>query len=60
MKPLILIKHSLPEIVDGIPAHEWKLSEVGRDRAKQLAQQLTEYQPKVIISSFGLAFFCIA
>ncbi len=51
MKPLILIKHSLPEIVDGISAREWKLSEEGQSRAKQLAKQLTEYQPDVMISS---------
>lgn len=51
MKPLILIKHSMPEIVDGIPAREWKLSEEGRIRARKLAEQLKEYEPDVILSS---------
>jgi broad specificity phosphatase PhoE len=51
MKPLILIKHSLPEILDGIPAREWKLSEEGRIRARKLAEQLKEYEPDVILSS---------
>jgi broad specificity phosphatase PhoE len=51
MKSLILIKHSLPEIEEGIPAREWKLSEEGRLRARRLAEKLIEYQPEVIVSS---------
>lgn len=50
-KYLILVKHSIPEIVENVPAQEWKLSEEGRARAKRLAQQLELYQPEVIISS---------
>ncbi len=51
MKPLILVKHSLPEIVENVPAREWKLSEEGRARARQLAERLKPYQPQMIISS---------
>lgn len=50
-KYLILVKHSVPEIVEGQPANEWKLSEQGRVRAKGLAEQLRRYQPEVLISS---------
>lgn len=50
-KYLILVKHSLPEIVAGLPAREWKLSDTGRMRAKQLAERLSSFQPEYIISS---------
>jgi len=50
-KYLILVKHSLPAIVGNLPAREWKLSEVGKERAIRLANQLYDYQPDVIISS---------
>jgi broad specificity phosphatase PhoE len=50
-KYLILVKHSLPEIVEGLPAREWKLSDTGRMRAKQLAERLSSFQPEDIISS---------
>ncbi len=48
---LILVKHSVPEIVQSLPAREWKLSELGRARAGRLAELLKEYLPEVIISS---------
>jgi broad specificity phosphatase PhoE len=51
MKPLILVKHSLPEVVEHIPAREWILSEMGRERAKRLAEILSQYHPKAILSS---------
>ena len=50
-KYLILVKHSLPEIVEGLPAREWKLSDVGRIRAQELAERLSEFQPEIIVSS---------
>jgi broad specificity phosphatase PhoE len=50
-KYLILIKHSLPEIVENMPAREWKLSDDGRLRARRLADRLISYQPEVIVSS---------
>lgn len=50
-KYLILVKHSVPEIVETLSAKEWKLSEFGRARAERLAELLEQYQPDVIISS---------
>lgn len=54
MKPLILVKHSLPEIVEDVPARDWKLSEEGRVRAQRLAEKLIQYQPEVVVSSVEL------
>jgi broad specificity phosphatase PhoE len=51
MKYLILVKHSLPEIVKHLPAHEWHLSGDGRLRAERLADRLRPYQPELVISS---------
>lgn len=53
-KYLILVKHSLPKIIEDLPAREWRLSEEGRSRAKRLAEQLMQYQPEVIVSSMEL------
>ena len=51
MNQLILVKHSLPEIDENVPAREWRLSEEGRVRAKLLADRLRPYQPEVVVSS---------
>jgi len=51
MKPLLLVKHSVPEIVEGMPAREWVLSEEGRERARKLAALLLPYQTEIILSS---------
>lgn len=48
---LILIKHSLPEIVPSIPANQWHLSPTGRQRCEQLAAQLDVYSPEVFVTS---------
>jgi broad specificity phosphatase PhoE len=50
-KYLILVKHSLPEIEENLPAHKWKLSVEGRVRTHQLAERLAHYQPEIIVSS---------
>ena len=50
-KYLILVKHSLPEVIEGVPAREWRLSEEGHNRAERLAEQLMQYRPEVIVSS---------
>jgi broad specificity phosphatase PhoE len=50
-KYLILVKHSVPEIEESRPANTWKLSEEGRLRAQQLADQLEQFAPEVIVSS---------
>ena len=51
MKPLILVKHSLPEVEENVPAREWSLSAEGRERAQRLAEILKQYHPEVILSS---------
>jgi broad specificity phosphatase PhoE len=51
---LILIKHSLPEIVPDVPASQWTLSETGRLRCNALAGKLAPYSPDIIISSVEL------
>ena len=51
MQTLILVKHSLPEIVEDVPAHAWELSSEGRTRVGKLAEKLKQYQPEVIVSS---------
>jgi broad specificity phosphatase PhoE len=51
MPNMILVRHSLPEIVPSIPANEWRLSEEGRQRCLPLAKNLTPYQPQLVISS---------
>ena len=51
MKLLLLVKHSLPEIVESRPDHEWVLSEAGRERARKLVALLLPYQTEIIVSS---------
>ena len=51
MSVLVLVKHSLPEVVENVPAREWKLSVEGRARGKRLAHRLAEFHPDRIFSS---------
>jgi broad specificity phosphatase PhoE len=51
MKYLILVKHSLPQIIENVSAREWHLSDEGRTRATLLARRLEFYQPEVIVCS---------
>ena len=48
---LILIKHSLPEIVADTPASQWSLSSEGRRRCVLLADHLAPLGPDRMISS---------
>ena len=48
---LILVRHSLPDIVEGVPAHAWELSDEGRTRVARLAETLKQHQLEVIGSS---------
>jgi len=48
---LILVKHSLPEIVDGVRARDWRLSAEGRRRCDSLADALAIYAPSGAITS---------
>lgn len=50
-KYLIFVKHSLPEIVENLPAREWRLSSAGRERAQRLAERVSRFQPEMIVSS---------
>ncbi|HMB22329.1 MAG TPA: histidine phosphatase family protein, partial [Anaerolineales bacterium] len=51
MNHIILVKHSLPEIIPAIPASQWSLSEAGQTRCKTLTEKLMPYSPDVIVSS---------
>jgi len=51
MPNLILVRHSLPNIVPTIPADQWSLSEAGRQRCEPLADKLAAYHPDVFITS---------
>ncbi len=51
MPQLILVKHSLPEIVPNLPPSQWPLSEVGRLRCKTLADRLAAHHPNVVVAS---------
>lgn len=48
---LILVKHSIPEIKEDLPAHQWSLSKEGIERAGQLAERLVAFQPQTLVSS---------
>jgi broad specificity phosphatase PhoE len=48
---LILVKHSAPEIVPAIPAHEWRLSREGRLRSARLAERLRSRSVDALFSS---------
>ena len=51
MNHVVLVKHSLPEIRENVPAREWNLSENGKARASTLAEALRKYQCEAIYSS---------
>jgi broad specificity phosphatase PhoE len=48
---LILVRHSLPEMVTGVPAREWHLSAEGRHRCAALAGRLAAYELGAVVSS---------
>ena len=48
---LILVRHSLPEINNDLPARDWRLSEEGKIRAKRLAERVAPYRPERLVSS---------
>ena len=51
MRTLILVKHSLPEILPGVPAERWRLGEEGRRRCAPLTARLAPYEPTAIVAS---------
>ena len=48
MNKLILVRHSVPEIQPDKPASTWRLSNRGRAKAKQLAEELRALTPASI------------
>jgi broad specificity phosphatase PhoE len=48
---LVLVHHSIPEVVPGVPARAWPLSSAGRARAARLAERLAVYHPAFVASS---------
>ncbi|BAY77577.1 hypothetical protein NIES25_40440 [Nostoc linckia NIES-25] len=51
MQRLILVRHSLPEKIEHLPAKEWCLSLEGQQRCHLLADKLVDFQPGIIASS---------
>jgi len=51
MNNLILVRHSEPEIKPAKPASTWRLSERGRTRAGELAEELRGFSPASIWGS---------
>jgi broad specificity phosphatase PhoE len=51
MRKLILVRHSLPEIVSDLPANQWRLSDTGRLQCKRLTERLATYDLDVIVAS---------
>jgi broad specificity phosphatase PhoE len=51
LRKLILVKHSLPQIVPALPSDRWLLSEEGRRRAGLLAERIRPLRPGVVVSS---------
>ncbi|HSR29857.1 MAG TPA: histidine phosphatase family protein [Anaerolineae bacterium] len=48
---LILVRHSLPEMVTGVPASQWHLSAEGRHRCEKLAERLADYSLAAVVAS---------
>jgi broad specificity phosphatase PhoE len=48
---LILVRHAQPIIDSNKPSAEWQLSADGRNRSRELAEQLRTYQPDIVITS---------
>jgi broad specificity phosphatase PhoE len=50
-RQLILVRHSLPQFVSGVPASQWHLSAEGRRRCETLAIRLAPYDLGVLVAS---------
>jgi broad specificity phosphatase PhoE len=50
-RKLILIKHTRPEIVENVPARDWRSSEEGRRACGPLAEAVRGFEPGIIITS---------
>lgn len=50
-RTLVLVKHSLPQIEEEVPAARWNLSVEGRARCQTLSARLAPYSLKWLVSS---------
>jgi broad specificity phosphatase PhoE len=50
-RKLVLVRHSVPELVVGVPASLWQLSDEGRRRCQGLADRLAPYDLAAVITS---------
>lgn len=50
-RKLVLVRHSLPEFVTGMPASQWQLSAEGRQRCETLAGRLATYDLAAVVAS---------
>jgi broad specificity phosphatase PhoE len=50
-RKLVLVRHSLPEFITGVPASHWQLSDEGRRRGQRLADRLAAYDLAAVITS---------
>ena len=50
-RKLVLVRHSAPEIIPGVPASQWRLSDEGRLRCEALAAQLATYELSAVVTS---------
>lgn len=51
MSHFILIRHSNPEVHTDRPANSWRLSDLGKARARCLPHILSQYNPAILFSS---------
>jgi len=54
VRRLILVRHSRLELLSGVPASEWPLSERGRRWCRSLAELLAEQSPSTVVTSTEL------
>jgi len=50
-RKLLLVRHSLREMVTGVPASRWRLSAEGRHCCETLAERLAAYDLAAVVSS---------
>lgn len=48
---ILLIRHARPEMVEGVPARAWRLSDAGREAARALARDIDVGTARVVYSS---------
>lgn len=50
-RKLVLVRHSVPEIIPDIPASQWRLSDEGRLRCETLAERLAGFELGTVVTS---------